>query len=194
MTSKYEKLLSQTPDAARNGLLDRRALLGRGLLLAGWIWGVGVVTQLPTHSNDELGNKNWGLGPSFVVLHLEKGDPWVYGVLVNNIWSVGSREGAPSYNNGLIQPFLNYNLPDGAYLTSSPVLTVDWKANSGNRWTVPLGGGIGKIFHFGRLPVNMQIAAYYPDGRNEILLDVPNYSFSWQTVYYLKKPIAIPKV
>src|SRR5258705_3382792 len=25
-----------------------------------WIWGVGVVTQLPTHSNDELGNKNWG--------------------------------------------------------------------------------------------------------------------------------------
>ena len=39
----------------------------------------------------------------------------------------------------------------------------------------------------------MQIAAYYPDGRNEILLDVPNYSFSWQTVYYLKKPMAIPK-
>jgi hypothetical protein len=39
-------------------------------------------------------------------------------------------------------------------LTSSPILTVDWKADSGNRWTVPLGGGIGKIFHFGRLPVN----------------------------------------
>lgn len=38
----------------------------------------------------------------------------------------------------------------------------------------------------------MQIAAYYPDGHNEILLDVPNYSFSWQTVYYLKKPIALP--
>ncbi len=126
-----------------------------------WIWGVGVVTQLPTHSNDELGNDNWGLGPSFVVLHLDKGDPWVYGVLVNNIWSVGTREGAPSYSNGLIQPFINYNLPDGAYLTSSPILTVDWKANSSNRWTVPLGGGVGKIFHFGRLPVNMQISAYY---------------------------------
>ena len=27
-----------------------------------WIWGVGVITQLPTHSNDLLGNNNAGLG------------------------------------------------------------------------------------------------------------------------------------
>jgi hypothetical protein len=126
-----------------------------------WIWGVGAVVQLPTHSNDALGNDNWGLGPSFVVLHLDKESPWVYGVLVNNVWSVGSRGDSPSYNNGIIQPFLNYNLPGGAYLTTSPVLTVDWKADSSQRWTVPLGGGIGKIFHFGKLPVNMQVAAYY---------------------------------
>jgi hypothetical protein len=138
-----------------------------------WIWGLGAVAQLPTHSNEELGNDNWGLGPSFVVLHLDKGSPWVYGVLVNNIWSVGTRQNAPSYNNGLIQPFLNYNLPDGVYLTTSPILTVDWKASSGNQWTVPLGGGIGKIFHFGRLPVNMQIAAYYNVTR-------PDNAANWQ--------------
>jgi len=40
---------------------------------------------------------------------------------------------------------------------------------------------------------SMRIEAFYPDGRSEILLDVPNYSFSWQTVYYLKKPAAIAK-
>lgn len=124
------------------------------------IWGAGAIAQLPTHSNDELGNKNWGLGPSVVVLRLEKGDPWVYGVLVNNVWSLGSSS-SPSYNNGLIQPFLNYNLPGGTYLTTSPVVTVNWKADNGEKWTVPLGGGIGHIFHFGRLPVNMQIGAYY---------------------------------
>jgi len=38
----------------------------------------------------------------------------------------------------------------------------------------------------------MTIDAFYPDGRTEKLLDVPNYSFSWQTVYYLKTPKAIP--
>lgn len=30
-----------------------------------------------------------------------------------------------------------------------------------DRWRVPLGGGIGKIFSLGKLPVNTQLAAYY---------------------------------
>jgi len=29
-----------------------------------WIWGVGPVAQIPTNTDNELGNKNWGLGPS----------------------------------------------------------------------------------------------------------------------------------
>jgi hypothetical protein len=125
------------------------------------IWGAGPVVQIPTNSSAELGNKNWGLGPSFVVLHLDHGDPWVYGVLVNNIWSLSSSKQGGSYNNGLIQPFVNYNFKEGFYLTSSPILTVDWKADSGQKWVVPLGGGVGKIFHLGKLPVNTQLAAYY---------------------------------
>ncbi len=80
--------------------------------------------------------------------------------MVNNVWSVGSGDD-PSYNNFLFQPFLNYNFPDGLYLTSSPIITADWKADSDDRWTVPLGGGVGKIFHLGKLPVNTQIQAFY---------------------------------
>jgi DNA-binding CsgD family transcriptional regulator len=60
------------------------------------------------------------------VLHLEKGSPWVYGVLANNVWSV-SNSGSHSYK-GLVQPFTNYNMPKGWYLVSSPIVTVDWKA------------------------------------------------------------------
>jgi len=126
-----------------------------------WIWGVGPVVQLPTNTSDELGNKNWGLGPTFVVLRLEHGNPWVYGVLANNIWSLSSSKQGGSYNNGLIQPFVNYNFKGGLYLVSGPILTVDWKADSGQQWTVPLGGGIGKIFHLGKLPVNTTLQAYY---------------------------------
>ncbi|HSB12736.1 MAG TPA: cytochrome c [Blastocatellia bacterium] len=40
---------------------------------------------------------------------------------------------------------------------------------------------------------DMKFEAFYPDGHSEVLIDVPNYSFSWQTVYYLKRPIALPK-
>ena len=126
----------------------------------GLIWGVGGVTQMPTNTSDVLGNDRWGLGPTAVILRIEHGSPWVYGALFNNVWSVGSGNSA-SYNNGLIQPFLNYNFPEGFYLTSSPVITANWKADDDNRWTVPLGGGIGKIFHIGKLPVNTQIGAYY---------------------------------
>ena len=138
-----------------------------------WIWGLGAITQLPTNSSEELGNKNWGLGPSAVLLHIKHGDPWVYGVLVNNLWSLTSDKQGGAYNNGLIQPFLNYNFEGGLYLTSAPILTVDWKADSGQQWTVPVGGGVGKIFHFGKLPVNTQISAYYNVVR-------PDFGANWQ--------------
>ena len=65
---------------------------------AGLIWGVGAIVQAPTHTNERLGNDRWGLGPTMVALHLSPGDPWVYGALVNNVWSVGSGDN-PSYNN-----------------------------------------------------------------------------------------------
>jgi len=126
----------------------------------GLIWGAGAIAQLPTHTED-LGNRNWGLGPTAVVLRLKSGDPWVYGVLVNNLWSLSDSRSGGSYNNMLIQPFLNYNFAGGTYLTSSPIVTADWKADSSQRWTVPLGFGVGHIFHFGKLPVNSQIGAYY---------------------------------
>ena len=37
--------------------------------------------------------------------------PWVAGVLVNNVWSLGGNDGlfATRYNNFLTQPFVNYN-------------------------------------------------------------------------------------
>ena len=138
-----------------------------------WIWGVGPIAQFPTNSSEELGNKNWGLGPSAVVLHLKHGDPWVYGALVNNVWSLTSNKQGGAYNNGLIQPFINYNFPDGFYLTSAPIWTVDWEASGSQRWTIPLGGGIGKIFHFGKLPVNTQLSAYYNVAR-------PDFGPNWQ--------------
>lgn len=123
-----------------------------------WISGAGLVVQVPTDSNG-LGNKNWGLGPTFVLLHMAKGDPWLYGALVNNVRSLTSNETGGAYNNGLIQPFINYNFESGLYLTFSPLITVNWKADSGNQRTVPSGLGIGKIFHLGKLPVDTQIGA-----------------------------------
>jgi hypothetical protein len=138
-----------------------------------WIWGVGPVLQLPTHNNAELGNGNWGAGASFVVLHLEHGSPWVYGALMNNVWALSKDRQGGKFNNGLLQPFINYNFKSGLYLTSSPIITIDWQAKSSDQWTVPIGGGVGKIFHFGKLPVNSQIGAYYN-------VEKPEFGADWQ--------------
>ena len=37
-----------------------------------------------------------------------------------------------------------------------------------------------------------KFTARYPDGSEEILLDVPRYDFNWQNIYLLKKPKLLP--
>jgi hypothetical protein len=39
----------------------------------------------------------------------------------------------------------------------------------------------------------MEIKAVHADGRSEVLLNVPKYEFSWQTLYYPKQPVAISR-
>lgn len=39
----------------------------------------------------------------------------------------------------------------------------------------------------------MEYKVFYPDGKSEVLLNVPNYDFSWQTNYLLKEPKRLPK-
>jgi hypothetical protein len=136
-----------------------------------WIWGVGPIAQLPTHTSPTLGNDNLGIGPSFVVLHQSKGNPWLVGALVNNVWSTGTSP--PAYSNGLMQPFINYNFASGFYLTSSPIITMSWLAAANQQLTLPVGGGVGQIFHVGKQAVNAQVTAYYNVVR-------PDFGPDWQ--------------
>lgn len=39
----------------------------------------------------------------------------------------------------------------------------------------------------------MKAEAFYPDGKREVLFDVPQYSFNWQTTYRLQNARRIPK-
>ncbi|MHC4222514.1 MAG: hypothetical protein ACYSX0_02715 [Planctomycetota bacterium] len=44
---------------------------------------------------------------------------------------------------------------------SSPIVTANWEAASGEQWTVPIGGGFGKITRIGKLPGNVQFQTFY---------------------------------
>ena len=123
-------------------------------------WGVGPVVLLPTSTDDSLGVGEWGGGLSAVVLGMPGN--WVVGSLVSNVWTPENDDGN-KINLFTWQYFINYNIPggNGLYLVSAPIINADWEADSDDRWTIPWGGGIGKIFKIGNQPVNGQISAYY---------------------------------
>ena len=123
------------------------------------IWGAGPVFSFPTASDRVLGTGKWGAGPSVVVLTIQ--GAWVIGGLANNLWSYAGDDDRKDVNQFLFQYFINYNLTEGWYISSAPILTANWKAESGNQWTIPFGGGVGKIFRIGKQPVNGQVHAFY---------------------------------
>lgn len=106
------------------------------------IWGAGAQLWLPTASSRYVGYNHWGGGPAAVVLTID--GPWVAGALLNNVWAGGS--GTKRVNELTFNPFINYNMPAGWYATSTPVMTANWARKGPDRWTVPLGGGFGRVF------------------------------------------------
>ena len=122
-----------------------------------FIWGVGPTFTFPTGTSSILTNGRWMAGPAAVGLLMEK--DIVAGVLINNQWSYAGW-GSQNVNQMLMQPFFNYNLPEGWYLVSSPILTSNWESASGNRWTVPVGGGFGKLFRIDKQPMNVSLQAF----------------------------------
>ena len=123
------------------------------------IWGAGPVLAFPTASHETLGSEKWSAGGGVVALKMQ--GPWVYGTLVNNIWSYAGDSGRDDVNMMTIQYFINYNFGDGWYVSTAPINTANWEASSGNQWTIPVGGGVGKMVTLGKLPINLQLQAYY---------------------------------
>ena len=131
------------------------------------IWGAGPAFVFPTATDSTLGQGKWSIGPSFVVL--AQPGHWTLGLLANNVWSFAGKSDRPTVNQFLAQYFINYNLSNGWYLTSAPIITANWAApQAKNVWTVPFGAGVGRIMRVGFQPINLQLSAYgnvaYPTG------------------------------
>ena len=144
------------------------------------IWGVGPSITMPTATDDQLGSKKWSAGPTAVFLAQPK---WgSMGVLLRQLWSFAGDSGRRHVNQTVVEPFVNYNLDKGWFLISDMVLTANWNANADNRWTVPVGGGIGRVFKVGNQAINSRLEAYYnvvrPDGAPDWQI-----SFTWQFLF-----------
>jgi hypothetical protein len=130
------------------------------------MWGIGPAFVIPTATNNVLGQGKLSMGPSAVVL-VQPGK-WTFVNLVNNVWSVAGSGSRPSVNQMLDQYFITRNLKKGWYVTSAPIITANWNASRGNVWTVPFGGGFGRVQKLGNQPVNWKVEffgnAVHPQG------------------------------
>lgn len=144
-------------DIAYTGFLARDESKRRFKLVGGF----GPTFILNTATDDRLGSGKWSVGPTLAFVSLP--DPWVVGAVVGNFWSFAGDKQRQKVNLFLIEPFVNYNFPNGWYLTSTPSITANWEAEEKrNRWRVPIGGGIGKVMFRGeKRPINLKLQGFY---------------------------------
>jgi hypothetical protein len=148
------------------------------------MWGFGPAFAIPTATNNVLGQGKFSIGPSAVVL-VQPGK-WTIVNLVNNVWSVAGSGSRPPVNQMLDQYFITRNLNKGWYVTSAPIITANWNASRGNVWTVPFGGGVGRVQKLGNQSINWKVEffgdAVHPQGgsswsmRLTLALLYPKYS------------------
>ena len=134
------------------------------------IWGFGPAIVLPTATSTALGQGKLSLGPSAVAL-VQPGH-WTFGILVNNFFSVVGSSHRPSVNQMTLQYFITYNLKMGWNINSGPIIAANWhnKASgdaadgddttAGGRWTIPYGGGVGRVTRMGFQPINFSLNFY----------------------------------
>jgi hypothetical protein len=125
------------------------------------VWGVGPVFQIPSATNQALGQGKWGAGPTAAAQW--SGELWTFGALINNIWSFAGEAGRPAVNQMQLQPEINYTFRSNPnrYLSFAPTITANWTASGSERWTVPVSLGFGQLVTFGKQSVNLQATAYY---------------------------------
>jgi hypothetical protein len=121
-------------------------------------WAAGPMISFPTATEKPLGFDKWGIGPT--IEGLFKTGRWVIGGRIDNLWFVIGDARKPDAVILTIQPYINYILSDGWYLTSSPVIQGVWYAGF-EQWIVPVGGGVGKIFAIGDQKIDAHVQVFW---------------------------------
>ena len=141
-------------------------------------WGVGPAFIVPTATNEYLGGKKFGIGPSVVALKQING--WTIGGLANHLFSVAGDKNRSDINATFINPFVTYNWKSGAGVTLNTEYTHDWVSDKNILVLMPIMSG---VTHLGSQTVSLNIGPrlhFAPDTR-------PNYGIRAAIVFVFPK-------
>ena len=141
-----------------------------------WMTMVGVFAGFPTATVKELRSDFTTLGPEVII---GKTMNWGFlGLMVNHGWGVGSgpdsqgfefddafvvsTDGVPRRSSVTAgQYFYIVGLKNGWQIAGTPTFAYNHEGEKGNRLTLPLGTGVVKVTHFGKLPVKLALQYWY---------------------------------
>jgi len=121
----------------------------------GMIYAAGVVSSIPTATNDRLGDDHWTLGPELVIGKITK--KYVLGAFPSHHWDVGG-SGDEDVNLTNLQLFIVY-LPGGGWnIGSSPTMSYN---HENNEAAIPLNLTIGKTLILEGRPWKLAVELNY---------------------------------
>lgn len=103
-------------------------------------YGIGPAFGFPTSTSPVLGSGKWTAGLNGLIVY-NSNPSLVIAVLVQQYFSYAGSPSRPDRNYMLCQPTFNYIFGKGFFVSFSPILTLDWKADA---YTIPFALGIGK--------------------------------------------------
>ncbi|WP_411728082.1 hypothetical protein [Methyloglobulus sp.] len=154
-------------------------------------WGIGPTFAFPTDTlfssiedrrSRQLGSGKFSVGPAAMIVY--QPGPWTMGFKTKQIWSVLGADSRESVSQLILEPFANYNLGQGWYLTTNMDTIANWNSHSDNRWTVPVGGGMGKLFNLDSFAINTKLEGYYNVVRPDA---APDWSMNFTLQFMLPK-------
>ncbi len=125
----------------------------------GTVWGVGATFKFPTASEDSLGQDKWQVGPALMLINTSP--RWTLGVLAQHWNSVAGNDDRADTSQTDIQYIIRRNLGNGWSLGMGPTISIDWKADSDDAVTFPVGLGITKTVRWGITPWKLRLEPQY---------------------------------
>lgn len=122
--------------------------------------GLGPVITLPTASNGFLGSGQVTIGPG-AHFNTEIGNRLTAGFFLWQSWGLTNDPTKKRVNQLFGKPFFIYEVSEKWNLIYIPLgLSYSWKSPQGDDWTVPIGGGVRRLFKIRDQKMGLQFQAF----------------------------------
>jgi hypothetical protein len=166
--------------------------LGDSALFTAWVpfpaqdllWGLGPTFIFPTATHDQLGSGHFQVGPGGGLYVFP--EPWVFGLIAQQWWSVGGDDPATSRFNLTYAVF--FALSEGWQIGTTPDIFVDWKAGEGEKVTLPVGIGLYKVLPFESVPIQIGGEVLYSVVRPSLIGETWVFRFEVTPLWLLREP------